>query len=311
VAERFIEEGECSLVDRRQYNGKKNRLTEQELGRFEELLMAGATAHGWANDLWTAKRAAEVIQRHFHKSYSPGTAWRILRHDLGWTLQRPVRQLQDSDDAEVERWLTQDYPNILRRAAKRNAYLVFVDETGFLLAPLLRRTFAPCGCPPIVKIADPHGRISAIGAMTVGPKRTHFGFLYHLLDDNVNFRGHSVADFVQRVHRTLRGPITFLWDRYSIHSAEPVYKYVCRHRAIVIEPFPPVAPKLNPVDEIWCYVKYGRIPNYTPTALADLRGRVNKELSDLQGKPRLLASLFRRTKLTLETQRGIAAAKKA
>src|ERR1043165_5030962 len=37
--------------------------------RLEFLLMAGASAHGWANDLWTAPRVREMIRRHFRISY--------------------------------------------------------------------------------------------------------------------------------------------------------------------------------------------------------------------------------------------------
>jgi hypothetical protein len=52
--------------------------------------------------------------------------------------------------------------SILHRAGKRHAYIVFVDESGFMLAPLRRRTWAPRGCTPIIKISEPHGRISVI-----------------------------------------------------------------------------------------------------------------------------------------------------
>ncbi len=107
-----------------------------------------------------------------------------------------------------------------------------------------------------------------------------------------------MAEFVHEVSRKIQSPMTFLWDRYSIHCAEPVYKYLCKHRTIVVEPFPPCAPKLNPVDEVWCYVKYGRMPNYTPRSLLELRDRVSEELSSLRHRAHLLESLFRRTKLT-------------
>src|SRR6516164_4430025 len=38
--------------------------------------------------------------------------------------------------------------SILSRARKTHAYIVFVVEAGFMLAPLLRRTWAPRGCTP-------------------------------------------------------------------------------------------------------------------------------------------------------------------
>jgi hypothetical protein len=47
---------------------------------------------------------------------------------------------------------------------------------------------------------------------------------------------------------------------------------------VVVEPFPPSAPKLNPADGIWGYVRYGRLPNYTPPDLDGLRTAITEEL---------------------------------
>src|SRR5687768_5543699 len=38
---------------------------------------------------------------------------------------------------------------------KERSHLVFIDETGFMMAPLVRRTWAPRGKTPIVKVTTP------------------------------------------------------------------------------------------------------------------------------------------------------------
>jgi hypothetical protein len=162
-------------------------------------------------------------------------------------------------------------PSILNRARKRHAYIVFVDESGFMVAPLLRRTWAPRGCTPIVRISEPHGRISVIGAITISPERRDFSFYFQLSADNANFRGESVVQFIDYVHLKVRGPITLLWDQILIHRAKPVMDYFARHRRLVVEAFPPYAPELNPVDNVWSYVKYNRLANYSPRNLYELR----------------------------------------
>ena len=88
--------------------------------------------------------------------------------------------------------------SILDRAHKRHAYIVFVVEAGFMLAPLLRRTWAPRGCTPIVKISEPHGRISVIAAITISPERRHFSFYFQLSADNTNFRAKPVLESFDR-----------------------------------------------------------------------------------------------------------------
>jgi hypothetical protein len=71
-------------------------------------------------------------------------------------------------------------------------------------------------------------------------------------------------------------------------------------RTIVLEPFPPNASSLNPVDKIWFYVKYDRLPNFAPPDLVELRSRVMEEFCRLQGRPDVLESLFKLTKLSLD-----------
>jgi transposase len=188
---------------------------------------------------------------------------------------------------------------IVERADRRRAYFVFVDEAGFMLGPLIRRTWAPRGQTPVLKVSAPHERISAIGAIAISPRRKRFSFYFHLLEDNANFRGHSIVPFIEDVRRKLRGPITLVWDSIPIHFSSPVKRYLGLHRNIVVEPFPPYAPELNPVDNVWSYAKYGRLANWCPANLADLRECVTKELRRLQYRQHLIRAFFNRTGLTL------------
>lgn len=190
--------------------------------------------------------------------------------------------------------------SILDRAYKRHAYIVFVDESGFMLAPLVRRTWALRGCTPVIKVAKPHERISVIGAITISPERRHFGFYFQLSEDNANFYGDSMVQFIEDVYRKIRGPITILWDQIAIHRAKPMVDYLNRRRRIVVEPFPPYAPELNPVDNVWSYVKYARLSNYTDLNLSELRKRITAEFYRLQKRPDLLRSFFKRTGLSLD-----------
>lgn len=191
---------------------------------------------------------------------------------------------------------------ILDRAWKRHAHIVFVDEAGFMLAPLLRRTWAPRGCTPVVKVTSPHDRISVIGAISISPRHRNFGFHFHLSDDNANFHGDSVVRFVEDVRRKIRGPMTLLWDAIRIHLGQHVSDYLASHRRVVVEPLPPYAPELNPVDYVWSYAKYGRLPNYCPSSLSELRNRITAEFRRLQKQPELIKALFRRAGLPLDPQ---------
>ena len=174
----------------------------------------------------------------------------VRRYLQGWgfTPQKPIRRAYERDPVAVTRWLEHQYPairgRIRKRARRKGAYVVFVDESGFMLNPLVRRTWAPRGQTPVIKVSDPHGRISVIGAITISPERRHFGFYFHLLEDNANFHGNSVVRFIDYVYRKIHGPIILLWDAIPIHRANPVESYLARHPTIVVVPFPPYAPEL-------------------------------------------------------------------
>ncbi len=180
------------------------------------------------------------------------------------------------------------------------SYIVFVDETGFMLGPLVRKTWAPRGKTPVVRVTTPHERISGIGAMTIRRVPVRFGFHFHLLPDNLNFQGHSIAAFLAQLRQRLRGAITVIWDEIPIHSAGPVKEFLSKHPNMEVVEFPPYAPELNPVHYVWSYVKYARLANHCPNDLIELRNTVVAELTRVKKSPRLLRSLFSGCGLTLD-----------
>lgn len=169
-----------------------------------------------------------------------------------------------------------------------------------MLDPLVRRTWAPRGKTPVIRVTTPHERISAIGAMTIRRTPLRFGFHFHLPSDNLNFDGHSTAEFLSGLRQRLRGPITLIWDQIRIHSAVPVKEFLVKNPSIELVELPPYAPELNPVDYVWSYVKHARLANYCPNDLFELRKTITEELTNVKKHPRLLRSLFSGTGLTLD-----------
>lgn len=62
--------------------GPTPRLSDDQLIHRENLLLEGATAHGWLNDLWTAARVAALIRRHFGIGFHPEHVRKILKRRL-------------------------------------------------------------------------------------------------------------------------------------------------------------------------------------------------------------------------------------
>ncbi len=129
--------------------GKSPHLTNAQLDELEQLLLQGATAHGWINDLWTYNRVAKVIRQQFGMTLSYKTVQRAMKSRMGWSCQMPQQQLKERDEEEIRRWKTEEFDRVKSEAYERNAYLAFADESGFMLAPTRRRTLAPRGRAPL------------------------------------------------------------------------------------------------------------------------------------------------------------------
>lgn len=98
--------------------GRKRRLSDKEHRKLEKLLRKGAKAYGFPNDLWTAGRVAEVIEKRLGVKYHEEHVRHILKKRLGWTSQKPALRARQRDEKEIERWKREEVPRIKKRGGK-------------------------------------------------------------------------------------------------------------------------------------------------------------------------------------------------
>lgn len=96
--------------------GRKPRLDRAALTRVERALLQGAPAHGFATDLWTLPRIATVIKRLTGVQFHPGHVWYLLRA-LQWSVQRPVRQARERNEAAIAQWTRTRWPRVKKTPA--------------------------------------------------------------------------------------------------------------------------------------------------------------------------------------------------
>jgi len=269
--------------------GPKPGLSDYHLHKLERLLLQGAKEHGWSNQLWTASRVARLIQQRFGLCYHPEHVRKILKQRLGWTSQKPKRKARERNDKEVERWLGDELPRILREAFRRQAHVIFLDESGFFLTPTVRRSLAPRGQTPVLDCWDRRDRISAISCITLSPRLGRPGLYFELLPVNETVHGEEVVAFLEQLRRQLRGPFTVIWDRSKIHSRSKAVKaWLAKHAEVVVEDFPGYAPTLNPDEWVWSWTKYGRLSNLAAWDADELWDHVVMALIDLKFQPGML-----------------------
>ncbi len=247
--------------------GRPSRLTAAQSRKLVRLLLKGPLAAGYKTDLWTLTRIAKLIHKHFVVTYHPGHVWKLLRK-LGWSCQKPERRALQRDEAAIAHWKRYIWPQIKRRAKRLGAWLIFADESGFLLIPNVKRTWAPKGKTPIIRYKLQHKKLSAISALAVSPQRRRIAL--YLQIRRKAFKGPDVQRFLRYLLQQVRGPIILLWDQGPIHKHSTVRQFIQAHPRLQMEEFPGYAPELNPAEYVWCQSD-SALANSRPEELTELK----------------------------------------
>src|SRR6266704_3441785 len=262
-------------------------------------LVDNPTDHGFPTELWTASRLALLIDEEWGISFHPHylTAWLRQR---GYTPQLPRRVPRERDDREITRWLAEDWPRIKRKARRRGACLMLLDESGLLMAPLRRRSWSLRGHPPQSKEKVGHReKVSIAGALWLTPLRDRVSFAFQTLI-NGYFSNWEVAQFLSGALQWLNEPLVVLWDRGNMHKGDPINKLLAEYEGrLDLEPLPSHAPKLNPVEQAWTWLKYSRLCNFPPADANHLNEVVIRELEPIREDQGRLRNFFHASDLPL------------
>jgi transposase len=186
-----------------------------------------------------------------------------------------------------------------KNASRLGASLVFLDESGLLMAPLVRRTWAPCGQTPLLwQRTNSYRKVSAIATLVVSPQRDRLRLLFRL-HPNANINAPAVLSFLQSLSYHLRTPVILLWDRFLAQRARIVQTWIAKKRSWRSEFLPPYAPELNPVENVWNYLKSNSMVNEARYDLESLTKATRRHGRGLQRRPRLLRSFMKHTPLFL------------
>lgn len=184
-----------------------------------------------------------------------------------------------------------------KKVAEDHAHLVLIDESGLLLNPLVRRTWAPRGKTPVIGGDGGHRKkVSVIGAVSVSPAVRRLGLYFSTLP-NGYFDTGAVVRFLQNLLAHLRGKVVVVWDGGPNHRGPLIREFLRRNKRLTLERLPAYAPDLNPVESVWSWLKYGQLANFVPDGIPELDGEVVDRLVELKCEPGLLRALWGRSGL--------------
>ena len=184
--------------------------------------------------------------------------------------------------------------NRLHRSWKKKvaegATLVYLDEVGFSLKGVRRRTWGTRGVTPLVKLPANWEKLSTIGAITSDGR-----FFQHTRSGAI--RSADVIRFFSHLLRHIQGEMVVVLDNAGIHRSKATQAFVGLHERLSLVFLPPYAPELNPIELVWAYVKRNLLGNFCARSVVELKKRLVsawQRLRYLDLPQRLIVSNLRR-----------------
>jgi len=175
-----------------------------------------------------------------------------------------------------------------KRALKEGRTIVFCDQSGFYLLPMVVRTYAAVGKTPMLREHLTRDHLSAMSGITLE------GRLY-MIEQEGAFKGEDVVCFLKHLMRRISGKLLVIWDGSPIHRGRAVKDFLASgasHR-LQLEQLPGYAPDLNPDEGIWKHLKCVELKNLCCQSLCELRKELRKAKERLRHKKHVILGCIR------------------
>jgi len=277
--------------------GYPSLLSDEQVGVLTAELDRGALAHGHEQDRWMLKWVNDLIDELFGVRYGDDAGvWRFLRR-IGYSHHRPGRRAMQRDEQAITEWREVTWPRIRERAERTRAWIVFEDESGAMLTPPVRGTWARRGRRVWLRHSyAPRRKVSMAAFACYRPRR--LPKLFYTLVPDASFTQDEFGPLLTDLHQALGGPMIVVWDQLPGHVSRATRAYIEDNAGwLHVETLPGYSPELNPVEQCWAWVKNGPLAHYCAPTLADLTSAAGRALDRLRKRPELLTPFLRHTGL--------------
>jgi transposase len=244
----------------------------------EQLKMAGC--------LWTRAKICAYIKRMYRKNIVPQVISRYLKR-WGLTCQRPTKRACGQDIARIERFKTEEYPAIAKRAKAENAMIYWGDETGVDNRENFERGFAEKGKPPVLPLPTKKERVNMISAIT-----NQGNVRFKVYEETMNQK--LFIDFMACLVRDSKRKVFFIVDNLRVHHGKLVAAWLEKHKdEIELFFLPPYAPESNPDEYLNHALKQDVHSGDLPRTKKDIKHKIHSFMRRLQhGRDKVLAFFF-------------------
>lgn len=175
-----------------------------------------------------------------------------------------------------------------KKARKLNAILIFADESGLLLSPLVKRSWAPKGETPIMKTRP--DLIERYRQSAASRRPSPAAGLIFRLHPGKNVGAAECVAFLEQIKLSFPGRHVFvIWDGLRAHWSKKVERWLKRHPKIQTFKLPAYAPELNQIEYVWGNIKYHQLANLAPESEAELLRHDKAAICNTRGGQKLIA----------------------
>jgi transposase len=290
AAERAYQAGGWSAVAVRPRGSRlgDHRRLSREQERQVRFLVSTTTPDqlGLAFALWSRAAVTQLIKQRFNIALPVRTMGHYLKR-WGFTPQRPQRRFYEQDPQAVERWLTEEYPQIEKRARAERAEIHWGDESGLRSDDVRARGYGPRGITPQVAVNSQRAGLTLISAVTNrGEVR------WQIPEGAAN--AEALVEFLKRLTQEAKRKVFLIWDRLPAHRSVKVREWVSEHhRQIEVFYLPAYSPELNPDELLNAHLKQALRKAAPSRSKQQLKKFTLGHMRSMQKKPALVRGYFR------------------
>ncbi|MGO8970637.1 MAG: IS630 family transposase [Myxococcaceae bacterium] len=236
--------------------GRKPKLTEAQRKKLKRIIIGKNPLQlSFGSALWTLPIVSALIQREFGVVLHETSVARLLAR-LGLTPQKPQRRAFQRDDEACRRWASEEFPRIVREAKRKQATILFGDETGVREDGPIATTWGARGQRPTVRVSFTRARINVISF--ISPRGRLWFRCYKKELDSALF-----IEFLKALLRDVRGHIFLILDKHPAHVSAATRRFLEEKKdRLTLRLLPSYAPDMNPDEHVWSYLKsmFRRVP---------------------------------------------------
>jgi transposase len=274
----------------RKEGAKKTLSPSQEAQIIKRLIDTTPKQLKFKYVLWTREAVKKLIEHEFGVEMPISTVGKYLQR-WEFTSQVPIKRAYERNDANVQKWLAEDYPLIERQSKEENAEIQWADETACVSLPSIIKGYAPKGKTPVMEHTAKRFKINMISSIT---NRGKLRFMVY----EQNMDADLFVTFLERLIESSNKKIFLILDNLRVHHSKIVKAWVEEHQSkIALFYLPAYSPDLNPDEYLNNDFKRNVNAKSIPMNTKELTKNTENFMSMLSDNPQRVANYFKHEKI--------------